>query len=414
MGRFLKVDFNIVKKTLFLVLIASFSFSLGYLLRSQGLIFSFNRYPQVTIERTLPVGKENLDFELFWRVWDLVHSKYFDKSKLIDSNMVYGAIKGMVSAIGDPYTTYLPPEENRVVQEDLQGSFEGVGIQIGFKGSQLVVIAPLPNTPAQIAGIKSGDFILRIKDESRKIYISTSGISLPEAIQAIRGKAGTKVTLTLIRENEEEPFDVDIVREKINVPSVIVDFLEEGTIAHVKILKFSGETKDEWENAVIELLKKKDLSGIILDLRNNPGGFLESAVDIASEFLSLQDLVVINEGGNGEVKEFRVERLGRLKTPRLVVLVNKGSASASEILAAALKDNKRAKLIGDVTFGKGTIQDPIQIEGNGGLHITIARWLTPSGFWVNEKGLTPDVLVADNEETTEDEQLQKALEVLKE
>jgi carboxyl-terminal processing protease len=187
---------------------------------------------------------------------------------------------------------------------------------------------------------------------------------------------------------------------------------EDQTIAHIRLLKFSGETKNEWDEAVKEILMKPKVKGIVLDLRNNPGGYLQAAVDIASEFLKNGEIVVIEENSKGRKNEFRVERIGRfLKTP-VVVMINKGSASASEILAGALRDVGKVTLVGEPSFGKGTIQEPLQIENGAGLHITTARWLTPSGFWVNEKGLEPDVKIEDNPETPEDEQLLKAIDLI--
>jgi len=177
-------------------------------------------------------------------------------------------------------------------------------------------------------------------------------------------------------------------------------------------LKFSAETSGEWEEAVIELVKRNDLKGIIIDLRNNPGGYLEKAVELASDFLENKDTVVVEEGAGGVKNDYKVEKIGRLRKVNLVILINEGSASASEIMAGALRDHDRAKLVGSTTFGKGTIQEPMDVDGGAGLHITIAKWLTPSGFWVNEGGLKPDVEIEDKEDTEEDEQLQKAVELL--
>ncbi len=407
-----KIAFTLVRKVLLLVLLLTLAFSGGYFFGYKGFRASYQKFPKVTITREVPENKSDIDFNLFWRVWDTLYAKYYDKSKLVPSELVYGAIKGMVSAVGDPYTVFLPPEENKVVQEDLQGTFEGVGIQIGFKGNQLAVIAPLPSSPAESAGVKAGDYIIGIKDKRKDIEKGTVGMTIPEAVQIIRGPAGTKVTLVLLREGDTKPIEAEITREAINVPSVTVEYVGEGErIAHVKILKFSGETTKEWENAVVELLQKNPDS-IILDVRNNPGGYLQAAVDLASDFLENGETVVKEESGGQIRNEYRVEKLGRLRREKLVVLVNEGSASASEILAGALKDNKRAKLVGTSTFGKGTIQEPLQIDSGGGLHITVARWLTPSGFWVNEGGLKPDVEVKDNPDTEEDEQLQEAIKLL--
>ena len=404
-----------LRRTLIAIIIAAGIFSFGYILGSKGYQASIGNEDSynVSISRELPAERKDLEFSLFWRVWETLETKYFDKDKLIPSKMIYGAIKGMVAAVGDPYTVFLPPSENKVVQEDLQGSFEGVGIQIGFKGTQLAVISPLPDSPAEKAGARAGDFIIGIRDEGKGIDRGTGGISLPEAVQAIRGPAGSTVTLTLLREDSVEPIEIDIIRASIEVPSVTLSLVGENeNIAHVKILKFSGETLDEWEEVVIELLINPEVAGIIMDVRNNPGGFLQGAVDLASEFLDTGALVVIEDSSDGSFEEFKVERIGRFKNQKVVILINGGSASASEIFAGALRDNEKIQLIGQTSFGKGTIQEPQQVDNGAGLHVTIARWLTPSGFWVDEGGLVPDVEVKDNPDTEEDEQLQKAIDFL--
>jgi carboxyl-terminal processing protease len=408
-----KVTLRNVRRFLIFFIVVVISFSSGYLVASKGYKASFGKPFKVTISRELPKNHKDVNFTLFWRVWDTLEAKYFDKEKLDQAEMIYGAIKGMVTAVGDPYTVFLPPSENKIVQEDLQGSFEGVGIQIGFKGSRLAVIAPLPGSPAEKVGIKAGDFIVGIKDEVKGINRGTNGITLPEAVKIIRGPKGTIVTLTLLRDKVEEPIEVNVVRDSIDVPSIILSFVGDNeSIAHIKLLKFSGETKNEWSNVVREILKKRSVRGIVLDLRNNPGGYLQAAVDLASEFLKNGSVVVVEESSSGERKEFKVERLGRFLNMPVVVLINQGSASASEILAGALRDDKNILLVGEDSFGKGTIQEPIQINGSAGLHITTSRWLTPSGFWVNEKGLTPDVKIKDDPATPEDEQLEKAIELL--
>ena len=366
--------------------------------------------PIVAIERKLPDNRQNVDFALFWKVWDTLENKYFDKTKIDQSKMVLGAIKGMVAAVGDPYTVFLPPEEQKRTSEDLGGQFEGVGIQIGFKGSQLAVIAPLDGTPAKAAGVEAGDFIVGIKDKDKDILKGTVGMSLPDAVGYIRGPAGTKVTLVLTRSGRNEPFEVEIARAKIDVPSVILSF--EGAnqnIAHLKLMKFGDTTNGEWDKAILNI-KSKKVKSMILDVRNNPGGYLTGAVDVASEFLKA-GVVVMQEDGKGNRKKMEVNGKSRLSDIPLVVLVNGGSASASEIVAGALKDTGRAKIVGEKTFGKGTIQEVQELDSSG-LHITTARWLTPNGNWVNEKGLEPDVEVKDKPETKEDEQLQEAIKLL--
>ncbi len=409
-------------KNIFLIIaVVCVTFFAGYLVGTKALEIK-SKGPLVNISRAVPQARGNLDFALFWKVWDTLSASYFDKSKLIESKMVYGAISGMVSSVGDPYTVFLPPTQNKVVDEDLSGNFEGVGIQIGFRGPQLAVIAPLPGSPAEKAGVKAGDYIVGITDEAKNILNkSTSGISLSEAVEIIRGKAGTKVKLSLVREDKDKPFDaeyytpfeVEVQREKIDVPSVVLDYVGDNKqIARIKVTKFAAETKMEWDKAVNEIASKPEITGVIVDVRNNPGGYLQASVDLASEFIPSSKTVVIEENAKGQRNEYKVERIGKLLKMNVVVLMNKGSASASEILAGALRDQRQIKLIGETSFGKGTIQEPLEIDGGAGLHVTIAKWLTPNGTWVNEKGLKPDTEVQDDDKTTEDEQLLKAIELL--
>lgn len=409
------INLSKVRSVFIIVFLSVLIFSLGYFVGTNGYKVTFNgisNKSNVTITREVPQNLQNVNFSLFWKVWDLMSSNYYDKSKIDPAKMVYGAIAGMVDAIGDPYTSFLAPSENKVVEEDLGGSFEGVGIQIGFKGTQLAVEAPLPGSPAEAAGIKPGDYIIGIKDEAKNIDRGTVGINLSEAVQIIRGPAGTKVNLTLLRDGEDKPRNVDVVRQKIDVPSVSVKYLDGDKIAHIRILKFGAETKGEWEKIVRGVIGKSSVQGIVLDLRNNPGGYLDAAVDISGEFLPNGSVAVIEEKGTGERNEFKVKRFGLLTKKPVVVLVNGGSASASEILSGAMRDVSKVKLVGEKTFGKGTIQEPRQLEGGAGVHITIAKWLTPNGTWVHEKGLEPDVEVKDNPDTEEDEQLLKAQEVV--
>lgn len=409
-----RLDVFAVQKLIIGILCVIVIFAIGYAVGLNGYASTNPISRKVVIDRSNQPDREELNFALFWKVWDTLDSSYFDHKKVIPEELVYGAIRGMVASVGDPYTVFLTPDQNKVVQDDLLGSFEGVGIQIGYIGSQLAVIAPLPDSPAEKAGIIAGDLILNIKDDSRGIDTETGGMSLPDAVKIIRGKSGSIVTLTIFREGETEVRDVEVTRSPIDVPSVTVDFVgEDESVAHIQILKFSGETKAEWEESLREILKKSNLSGVIVDVRNNPGGYLQSAVDLASEFIDTDEVVVI-EQSNDEKIEYKVEMLGRLKGVETVVLVNKGSASASEILAGALRDQLDIVLIGEKTFGKGTIQEPQQLEDGEGLHITIAKWLTPKGIWVNDEGgLIPDIEVSDNPDTENDEQLDKAIETLK-
>lgn len=401
-----------VRKLILTVFLVAFIFSSGYFVGKKGYWLNTQKFPKVTISRDVPESLRDVDFSLFWRVWDTLESSYFDKTKINRGEMVYGAIRGMVAALGDPYTSFLSPSENKVVEEDLSGTFEGVGIQIGFKGKQLAVITPLPGSPAEAAGVRAGDFIIGIKDEAKKIDMGTGGISLTEAVQAIRGKAGTKVTLLLLRDGSAEAIEVEITRRELAVPTLVLNYVEGGTIAHVKLLRFGAETESEWKKTVKEIVSKKEVKGLVLDLRNNPGGYLQAAVDVASEFVKTGTVIVVEERGDGGKAEYKSETIGILGNMPVVVIVNEGSASASEILAGALRDLKKIKVVGVKSFGKGTVQEPLQLEGGAGLHVTVAKWLTPSGTWVNGTGLEPDVKIEDDEKTTGDEQLQGAVKLL--
>jgi len=408
-----KINFSVARKVILISVFASVLFVSGYYFGINGFRIDSVNFPKIEISRETPRNRLDVNFSLFWKVWDILDASYYDKSKLNPSDMVYGAISGMVAGINDPYTAFLSPEENKIVEEDLSGSFEGIGIQIGYKGKQMAVIAPLADTPAEEAGIKAGDYIVGIIDEAKGVEVSTVGMNINDAVAIIRGKAGTKVTLLLLRDGNGDVIKTEVVRKAINVPSVTLSFVGEGEdIAHISVLKFSAETYSEWQEEVLKILSSKDkISGIILDLRNNPGGYLQGAVDLAGEFMNRGEVVVIEERGGSENK-FETDRMGKFGNIPTIIMVNKGSASASEILAGALRDNKGIKLLGEVTFGKGTIQEPIELEKGSNLHITTAKWLTPKGFWVNEKGLEPDIIVSNNPDTEEDEQLLEAIKAL--
>lgn len=351
------------------------------------------------------------NFSLFWNVWDKINKKYADKKKIDWQKMYYGAIKGMVSALDDPYTFFLTPEENKQSKNDLQGKFEGIGAQLGLKNNRIIVIAPLKNSPAEKAGIKAGDFINAVDDKK------TIGWTLNYAVSKIRGPKGTKVKLTLERNNKE--LSVEIIRDQIKVPSIELSY--KNNVVVLKLNQFGENTNDEWDKAVEQIKnqwKNKKIKGMILDLRDNPGGYLESSVYIASEFLPKNRLIVKQESTTNLSVNYYVEREGKLLDIPLVTLINKGSASASEILAGALKDYKRATLVGEKSFGKGSVQEAIDLEKGAGLHITVAKWVLPKGDWINEKGIEPDIKIENKIEegntlTEENDlQLKKALEVL--
>jgi carboxyl-terminal processing protease len=314
----------------------------------------------------------------------------------------------MVASLNDPYTFFLTPEENQRSKNDLQGKFEGIGAQLGLKDNRVVVIAPLKNSPAEKAGLLAGDFINKINDQP------TANMSLNDAVAKIRGKKGTKVKLTIERNGKEK--EVEIIRDEINVPSIELSF-EKGNIAYLKVNQFGDNTNDEWDKAVDQILEKK-VKGIVLDLRDNPGGYLQGAVYLASEFLPQGSLIVKQESTTYFNKDYRSTRDGLLKNIPLVILINKGSASASEILAGALRDHKRATLVGEKTFGKGSVQEAIDLKEGAGLHLTVAKWILPNGEWINGHGIEPQIKIKNElkEGNTlsreNDKQLEKAFEIL--
>ncbi|HYD34626.1 MAG TPA: S41 family peptidase [Vitreimonas sp.] len=368
-------------------------------------------------DKEAPTDFKDVKFSTFWEVWRMLEQDYMDAEKLNTEKMVNGAISGMTSALDDPYTVYLPPDDNQRSAEDLAGAFYGVGIELGYIDSILAVVAPVKGTPAERAGIKASDLILHVKDDSKGLDSDTTGWTLNEAVGHIRGAKGSKVTLTLVRKTENstqtQPFEVTLERGEIIVPSVELTFVEQGgkRVAHLKLSRFGDRTDEEWDKAVAEILSQKNnVRGVILDMRNNPGGYFEESINIASEFI--EDGVVVMQKDKYRTQEFEARGKARLADVPVDVLVNKGSASASEIVAGALRDRRDAQLIGEKTFGKGTVQDRKELSNGGGIHITIAQWLLPKGDWIHEKGIAVTHEVLDNPETQDDEVLNKAIEVI--
>ncbi|XOB41854.1 MAG: S41 family peptidase [Candidatus Nealsonbacteria bacterium] len=353
---------------------------------------------------------EEVDLSLFWETWKKLEEKFVSPEKLDVQKMIYGAISGMVKSLGDPYTTFLNPEDSKKFLEDVTGQFEGVGMEIGIRKGQLQVIAPLEGTPAQRAGFRPGDKIIKIDDTL------TIDITIDEAVNLIRGPKGTEVTLMIFREEWETTKEIKIVRAVIEVPSLKWE-LKEGDIAYLRIYHFSEKASSDFIGAAIEILNSP-AEKIILDLRNNPGGYLEVARDISGWFLERGQTVAIEDfGQETEQKIYKAKGNARFLQYPIVILINQGSASGSEILAAALRDNRGIKIIGEKSFGKGSVQELEKLKEGSSLKITVARWLTPSGELITEIGLEPDIKVEMTEEdyTAErDPQLDKAIEVIKE
>jgi carboxyl-terminal processing protease len=352
---------------------------------------------------------KDVDFGLFWEAWNLVNEKYVDQTKLDKSKMIYGAISGMIKSLGDPFSSFMNPEESKQFSQDMEGTFDGIGVEIGMKNDMLTVIAPISGSPADIAGLRSGDKIIKIGDQL------TSDMSVDEAVTKIRGAKGTEVSLTVLREKVVSPKEIKIVRDTISVKSVKLE-VKDKDIALLKISKFGDDTISEMNKAAVQIVANK-YRGIILDLRNNPGGYLEAAVDLSSKFIPEGKVVVSEEERGGGKKEYKARGNDILTGIPVVILVNGGSASASEIMAGALRDDLGTQLVGKKTFGKGSVQQLEKMTGGSSLRVTVARWLTPGGEYIMEKGLEPNVdveLTDEDYNLDRDPQYDKALEILKE
>lgn len=351
---------------------------------------------------------QDLDFSLFWEAYHKLKERFVEPEKIKEEDVVFGAISGMVESIGDPYTVFFDPEDTKKFLEDITGRFEGVGMEIGIRNNGLQVIAPLEGTPAQKAGLRAGDRIIKVDGKL------TTELTLEEAVTLIRGEKGTKVVLTIFRETWDAPKDIEIERAVIEVPSLKWELLE-GNIAYIKIYHFSEKASFDFSRASIQILTS-GAERIILDLRNNPGGYLEVARDIAGFFLKKGEVVVIEDSGR-EKREYKARGNAIFLGYPLVVLINEGSASGAEILAGALKDNLDIILIGETSFGKGSVQQLERLKGGSSLKITTAKWLTPQGKIITDVGLEPDIKVEMTEEDYQegrDPQLDKAIEVIKE
>ncbi len=350
---------------------------------------------------------QNVDFKLFWEVWDIVKKEYVETDKLTEKKLFYGALEGLVNATDDPYSVFLNPEEANEFEQDLAGTFEGIGAEIGFRNEILTIMAPIEDMPAMKAGVRAGDQIYQINGES------TVNFSLEEAIKKIRGPKGTTVTLSLLREKESKPIDISIVRDTVIVKSIKTTWREKEQIYIIKVYNFNDDTKRLFNQAVNEALQKK-AKGVVLDLRNNPGGYLETSVAMASAWIPEGNIVVEQFGDNRNIEHSALGNAPLVDMPT-VVLVNQGSASASEIVAGALKDYDKATLVGEKTFGKGSVQVLRNLSDGSVIKVTTAKWLMPKGAYIHETGIEPDVVI---ERTTEDRaankdpQLDRAIEEL--
>ena len=406
-------------KRISLPLIILLCLALGF---GGGFLYSQKRAPATaTIEQLVNQNQgntQNVDFSLFWKVWNDLQAKYVDKSKLDVQQMVYGAIQGMVNSVGDPYTVFFPPTQAKQFSDEISGAFGGVGMEIDVKDNVLTVVAPLPDTPAAKAGIKTGDKIVKINGTS------TQGVAADEAVTQIRGKIGTKVTVT-IQTGTATPRDITMTRDTIKVPTVVWKNINQNgkNIAYIQAYEFNSNIVDQFKKAIGEIEKSNPKTdGIIIDLRNNPGGLLDSAINIAGYFVPKGETVVSEVFGDGTKNNYTADGTDELAKYPTVILVNGGSASASEILSGALHDDAHIKLIGEKTFGKGVVQELEDLDNGSSFKVTVARWFTPAGVNIQKQGIMPDISVPLTDDQKKniifgdlntDPQLQKALDVLK-
>ena len=359
----------------------------------------------IVVKGLTNIGDEDVtaDFGLFWEAWDLLKTKHISGDEAKDQDLVYGAIEGLTDSLGDPNTTFF-----RKFEEDISGSFGGIGAEIGLDANgDLIVVAPLKNSPSEKAGLKAGDKIIKIDD------FTTTGINVNDAVKKIRGPIGTAVALHILRDGWADSKTISIVRDVIVVPTVDWKMLD-GGIIHVTIHSFNENAGVAFVEPAIEALTK-DARGMIVDLRNNPGGYLEVAIQLAGWFVEKGEVVVREEFREGEPRIFRANGNEALRSIPVVLLMNEGSASASEILAGALRDIVGSKIVGMKSFGKGTVQELRSLKDGSKLKITVAHWLTPNGTIIDKNGLDPDYIVEFTDEDIQkknDVQLKKAVEVL--
>lgn len=350
-----------------------------------------------------------IDMAPFWQVWSALDEKFVPTSTSTlptKDEKLWGAVEGLTASFHDPYTVFLPPEDAELFNDDISGNFEGVGMEIGIRDDVLTVVAPIKGTPAERAGIEAGDRIFEIDGKD------TTNLSVDKAVKLIRGPRGTEVTFLLGRKGEGKPFTLKVMRDTIEIPTIDTTMRDDGIFV-IALHSFSATAPVHFRNALREFVDA-NTNKLIIDLRGNPGGFIEAAVDIASWFLPAGKIVVKEDFGGAAP-----QRIHRSKgynvfndTLRMIILVDKGSASASEILAGALAEHGKARLVGEQTFGKGSVQELVEIAGNASLKVTVARWLTPNGNSISVKGLTPDEVVERKRDSEKDAQMERAVEAL--
>ena len=406
---------KIINAVIAVIAISSGAFGLGILVGTHNVtqtstpIFSENS----------ALEPEGVDFSPVWKAWNVLNDKYVSATttnNATSEDRVWGMVQGLTNSLGDPYTVFFPPADAEIFEADISGNFEGVGMEIAIRDNVLTVVSPLKNTPAYRAGLLSGDKIVEIDEES------TEGFSVDKSVKLIRGERGTEVIFTVLREGETELLTIPVVRDVIQIPTISTETedgagLREDGVFVIQLYNFSALSQHVFREALREFISS-GTDKLILDLRGNPGGFLDASVDMASWFLPVGKVVVSENFGEGAKPNTHRSRGYNIFNDNLkmAIIVNRGSASASEILAGALKEHGVATLVGERTFGKGSVQELVSITDDTSLKVTIARWLTPLGNSISDEGLTPDIEVERTLEDIQnnvDPQLDRAVEFLK-
>jgi carboxyl-terminal processing protease len=408
MGYLIKAMLKLMTMVLLAALVVLGAFGAGYLTRtfqSPALVAAEvapETYQITFTEEDVPAG-----FDVFWEAWAFVEAEFYGAVPA-EQDRVYGAIRGMVNTYGDENTAFIEPDRAAIFREDVTGSFEGIGAAVRLdEMGRLVIAEPFAGRPAAEAGLVRGDIVLAVDGESLE------GLSLYEAIGLIRGEAGTTVVLTIFRDGVDEPFDVPVVRTRIEIEMVESERLE-GDIGHIRLTEFNRGAAGKLAESVKELNAETPLKGLILDLRDDPGGLLDESILVSSQFIS-EGVITIEKLKDDREQVFEAQPGGVALQVPLVVLVNRGSASASEIVAGAIQENKRGTILGEQTFGKGTVQIPHTLSDGSELRVTIAEWLTPNGKQISGEGIVPDVYVERTQEDFvegRDPQLERAVEYL--
>ena len=368
---------KIILFTVTLFFFTALGFGGGIVLSESGLLFSYGRVNAV---------EQPAEFRVFWQTWDLVQRNFVDREALDATRLTYGAIRGMIQALGDEgHTAFLTPEESTQQRAAISGKFSGIGATLGMENGLPIIISPFDGSPADQAGVNAGDIIIEVDGQDVTAW------SLREIVEIVRGPTGSEVTLTLLREGEETSLEIPIIRGEINVPTTTWTMIPGTEVALVRLSRFSANANETMQVALQEA-QTAGATALVLDVRNNPGGLLEQAINVTSQFLSEGD-VLLQENADGERRAFPVTGDGLAQDIPLVVLANRGSASSAEIFAGAIQDHRRGQVVGETTFGTGTVLQPFRLADGSTLMLGVSQWLTPDGRLIRKQGIEPDVPV---------------------